>query len=97
MNRVDFFDSISGINYPDMMVRFFDHFIALKQLVEDSGSVQVLSSTDTSIEFSISFKNSTDLENALNYIRNNSVVNIYNRPISVSYNVNGQSITINLS
>lgn len=97
MDRIAFFDSITGINYPDMMVRFFDHFIALKQLVEDSGSVQVLDSTESSIKFSIIFKNNTDLENALNYIKNNSVVNIYNRPISVSYCVNGQSITINLT
>ena len=34
MNRVQFFNSIGGIQYPRMIVDFFDHFIALKQIVE---------------------------------------------------------------
>ena len=35
MDRIAFIESISGINYPEMLVHFFDQFIALKKLVEE--------------------------------------------------------------
>ena len=38
-----------------MLVEFFDHFIALKQLVEDYGRVSVHKTDGNSITFSISF------------------------------------------
>ena len=53
MDRINFFGSVSGIEYPEMIVNFFDHFIALKQIVEDSGTITVLNSDDKSISFSI--------------------------------------------
>ena len=65
MNRIQFFDSISGIQYPKMIVDFFDHFIALKQIVEDKGSVTVDNNNDSSIEFSIIFKSNNDRDLAL--------------------------------
>ena len=48
-NRIVFFDSISGIKYPEMLVDFFDQFIALKQLVQDCGTITVDSYTESSI------------------------------------------------
>ena len=54
-NRIVFFDSISGIKYPEMLVDFFDQFIALKQLVQDCGTITVDSYTESSISFFISF------------------------------------------
>ena len=82
MNRIQFFDSISGIQYPKMIVDFFDHFIALKQIVEDKGSITVDNNNDSSIEFSIIFKSNNDRDLALSNIQSGTIV-IYNRPISV--------------
>ena len=82
MNRIQFFDSISGIQYPKMIVDCFDHFIALKQIVEDKGSVTVDNNNDSSIEFSIKFKSNNDRDLALSNIQSGTIV-IYNRPISV--------------
>ena len=50
MDRIAFLESISGIEYPEMIVEFFDQFIALKYLVEDYGqiSVQEYENTHTS-------------------------------------------------
>ena len=59
VNRLQFFDSISGIKYPKMMIDFFDHFIALKKIVEDTGSISVDKSTENFIRFSIAFNNPT--------------------------------------
>ena len=84
VNRIDFLESVSGINYPVMLVDFFDHFIALKQIVEDSGNVNVLGSDNSSIEFSISFNTHSALELALNTINSlNGIIVIYGRPISI--------------
>ena len=44
-SRLEFFESISDIEYPLMLVKFFDHFIALKELVQDYGdTLEVLTS-----------------------------------------------------
>ena len=88
MDRVSFIESVSGIKYPGMIVDFFDHFIALKGLVEDSGKVNVLSNTETSISFSISFSSSQARDMALNTVNSlGGTVVIYNRPISVGVQV----------
>ena len=99
MNRVEFFDSISGIKYPDMLVDFFDHFVALKQIVEDSGDIDVISDNESSIMFSITFKNNSVLMSALNTINamSNSIV-IYERHIAINVKVpTDNSIIISLS
>ena len=57
MNRIQFFDSISGIQYPKMIVDFFDHFIALKQIVEDKGSVTVDNNNDSCYDVADSLNN----------------------------------------
>ena len=84
MDRVNFLESVSGIQYPDMLVTFFDHFIALKQIVEDHGTVNVINNTPSSLTFSVKFKNKTARDNALNAINStNGIVMIYQRPINV--------------
>lgn len=85
MNRVDFLESVQGIQYPDMLANFFDHFIALKTLVEDHGKVTVLESGPTSVSFSVKFKNKGNKDSALTAITNlGGYIYIYQRPISVA-------------
>lgn len=83
MNRIQFFNSIGGIQYPRMIVDFFDHFIALKQLVEDKGRVTVDNNNESSIDFSITFNSKEDRDLALLNMQAGTII-IYNRPISVS-------------
>lgn len=99
MDRVNFIGSVSGIDYPEMIVNFFDHFIALKQLVEDSGKVQVLNSNGSSITFSIEFKDKNIMESALSAINSlNGFIIIYGRQISINVEVpTDLSIQINLT
>jgi hypothetical protein len=89
MDRVQFFESISGIQYPYMLVEFFDHFLALKQIVENSGKVIVPHQIDNNkISFDIEFSNKKAKEDAVNLINNcTSMVMIYERPIYI--NING--------
>ena len=88
MDRVQFFESISGIQYPYMLVEFFDHFLALKQIVENSGKVIVPQQiSDNKISFDIEFSNKKAKESALNLINNcTSMVMIYERPIYIHIN-----------
>lgn len=88
MDRVQFFESISGIQYPYMLVEFFDHFLALKQIVENSGKVIVPHQIDNNkISFDIEFSNKKAKENAVNLINNcTSMVMIYERPIYIQIN-----------
>lgn len=88
VNRVTFIENINGIKYPEMLVDFFDHFIALKQIVEDTGSVTVLNSENTSIEFSILFSSNENLDKALSAIAyNGGVICIYNRTMTINIEV----------
>ena len=84
VNRLQFFDSISGIQYPRMIIDFFDHFIALKQLVEDTGSISVDKSTQNFIRFSIIFSNPEYKRTAISNMQTGNII-IYNRPINVSF------------
>lgn len=84
MDRIDFLEHVSGINYPGMLIDFFDHFIALKQLVEDNGSVTVIESNAGSIVFAIEFNSSANMHLAANTISQyGGTVIIYNRPIHI--------------
>lgn len=88
MDRIKFFDSISGIEYPEMIVHFFDHFIALKYLVENNGKVDVIKSTPKSITFNIQFKSTDAMNNAMSIIEGNgNGIMIYNRPLSIKTNI----------
>ena len=84
MDRVNFLESVSGIQYPDMLVTFFDHFIALKQIVEDHGTVNVINSTPNTLTFSVKFKNKTARDNAVKAINStNGILMIYQRTITL--------------
>ena len=82
MDRLAFFDSISGIEYPNMIVEFFDHFIALKGIVENYGTISVNEKDNNAISFNIVFKDNTYKNKALENIHTD-VIFIYGRPISI--------------
>lgn len=86
VDRLNFFNSISGINYPEMIVDFFDHFIALKQLVEDHGTIRVGKTSDNSIEFITQFNSKAFRDEAFAIVQSGPIV-IYGRPISVAIEV----------
>lgn len=85
MNRIEFFDSISGINYPNMLVNFFDHFLALKEIIiENSGIISVIDQmSDTNIIFNIEFSNKKAKESVIDLINNKQFIVIYERPIYI--------------
>jgi hypothetical protein len=84
MDRVTFVESVHGIKYPEMIVDFFDHFIALKQIVEDTGTISVINNEENSIEFSILFSSSNYMRSALNIINSlNGNIIIYGRNIMI--------------
>lgn len=99
MDRINFFNSVSGIEYPEMLVSFFDHFIALKNIVEDSGSVQVINSQENCISFSIEFINKQYKDNALMVINSlQGTIIIYGRAISIfTEDLSDNSIMIKLA
>lgn len=83
IDRISFIESISGINYPEMLVHFFDQFIALKKLVENTGTITVESNTDNSITFITSFSCRENKLKALSNIGYNTIT-IYGKPISIN-------------
>lgn len=89
MDRMSFFKNINGISYPEMLVDFFDHFIALKQIIDTNNcTVNIISYHDKMIEFDVKFKDNKLLERTLNeIIKNGSVVVIYNRTMTVHVEV----------
>ncbi len=42
MDRITFFNSISGIDYPEMLVKFYDQFLALKELIYGPSMINVM-------------------------------------------------------
>ena len=98
MDRLSFIQSINGI-YPEMLVDFFDHFIVLKQLVNDKDcTVNVLASHKDSIEFDVIFSSPDKMQTVLHEVnRSGSVVMIYNRTMTVHIEVlTDKEITIKL-
>ena len=88
MDRCTFFNSISGILYPEMLVDFFDQFVALKQIVEDSGKVTVLESNENQIVFSIMFKSIEYKNMAMDMIQNAGYqIAIYGRIMNIHLEV----------
>ena len=87
VNRIKFFESVNGIQYPDMIIKFFDHFLALRWLVEDKGIIDIMYSKDNAIAFSITFQDSESTTTAINYMISNPRVLIYGRLISVNVNI----------
>jgi len=85
INRIDFLESINGIQYPSMIVDFFDHFIALKRIVEDSGNITVINSINNyNIDFSIEFMSTDCMKLAMQIIESNQgVIDIYGKPMKI--------------
>ena len=79
MDRLTFFNLITGIRYPEMLIEFYDQFLALKQLVNGYPcTIDVCNSTDRSISFNIDCD-----ANTVNYIAMNKSMIIYGRSISI--------------
>ena len=90
MDRLSFFKNINGISYPEMLVDFFDHFIALKQLIDTNNCIVNIISYNKGqdIEFSVKFKDPTLLMRTMNEIqRFGNVVVIYNRTMTIHIEV----------
>ena len=79
MDRLTFFNLITGIRYPEMLIEYYDQFLALKQLVNGYPcAIDVSGSTDRSISFNIDCD-----KNTMNLISMNKVMVIYGRSISI--------------
>lgn len=90
MDRMQFFNHINGITYPELLVDFFDHFVALQQLVKtNSCTVTVLNTYDNKvIEFNVQFKSAGHLQKVLQDISmNGNVIVIYGRTMSIHIEV----------
>lgn len=85
MDRISFLESISGIEYPEMLVEFFDQFIALKQVVQDNGKITVQEKSTSGITFVIIFDNNQSRNIALSNISSGSVI-IYGKQINIRVN-----------
>lgn len=68
MDRIAFFNSISGIDYPYMLVNFYDQFLALKELVMGYTAINVLTSDNSGITFNIAFSESRFRDQTLSII-----------------------------
>ena len=79
-------ESISGIEYPEMIVEFFDQFLALKYLVEDYGQISVEEKSANGISFIIKFSDSKYKDKALSNVQTNTVI-IYGKPISINLDI----------
>ena len=90
MDRVSFFKNINGISYPEMLVDFFDHFIALKQIVDTNNClVNIIKLYENSgIEFDVKFNTPELLHKTLNEIsKNGNAIVIYNRTMTIHIEV----------
>ena len=100
MDRVAFISSINGIAYPKMIVDFFDHFLALKQIVDNTGqNITIVNKNEKNITFDVEFNHNLSLINAIHTIETlNGVIEIYRRPIYVYTEVlSDKKIRITLS
>lgn len=85
MDRITFFNSISGIDYPKMLVKFYDQFLALKELVIEPSLVNVISNLeDEHITFSIKFTNKNDIQYTLSILNSYNLINVYGKMITVN-------------
>ena len=84
MDRITFFNSISGIDYPEMLVKFYDQFLALKELIYGPSMINVVSKTDDDyITFSIIFSEVRFKDQTLSIIYG-SRISIYGKIISIN-------------
>lgn len=86
MDRLSFFRNINGISYPEMLVDFFDHFIALKQIIDSNNcTVNIISyNKGQDIEFDAQFKDPSYLDKTLKALETmGNVIVIYTRTMTV--------------
>ena len=84
MDRISFFNSISGIDYPEMLVKFYDHFLALYQLAICPSLINVVSKTeDDFISFLVKFSDT----NQTTQLIPGQLISIYGRVISINAQV----------
>jgi hypothetical protein len=86
-DRMSFLDSVSGIQQPEIIVEFFDHFLALKQIVEGYGKITVISSAASCITFLVEFPSDETINMALANIPDPPYFSIYGRSIKVHVEV----------
>lgn len=97
-NRLEYFDSISGITDPRLVVIFYDHFLALYNLLgyRDNLSISVDNYSDRMIRFSVLFSTAKDKKEILTQIQSGSML-IYGRQISIIVeNATVRSISVQL-
>ena len=89
MHRVSFFKNINGITYPEMLVDFFDHFLALKNIVGTNNcTVNIISTHNNVIDFVVNFKEPHLLQKVLNELtKMGNVIVVYNRTMTVHVEV----------
>ena len=90
MDRMQFFNHINGITYPEILVDFFDHVVALQQLVKTNSCTVSISNTyeNKSIEFIVQFKTPGLMQKVLQDISmNGNVLVIYGRTMTIHYEV----------
>ena len=87
MDRLSFLESVSGIEHPELIQEFFDHFLAIKQIVENNGTVSVIKNTKNSIQFLVEFNNPKAQTLALGQLTTNPYIEVYGRPIRVDVEI----------
>lgn len=88
MNNIEFLNSIKNIHYPDIVAAFFDHFIALKYIINDKGKMNIINHNDGSVTLNILFDDKADCVNTINTINSiNNRIAIYNRLINIDINI----------
>lgn len=90
MDRMQFINHINGITYPEIIVNFFDHFVALQQLVKTNSCTVTVSNTyeNQSIEFIVNFKSPGLMNKVLQDISiNGNVIVIYGRTMTIHFEV----------
>ena len=84
MDRISFFNSISGIDYPEMLVKFYDQFLALHYLAINFNLINVVSRTDDDfISFLVDYSDINQKNQTL-YLASNQLISIYGRIISIN-------------
>ena len=82
MDRLTFFNLISGIRYPEMLIEFYDQFLTLFQLFFNrTCAITVLDSSDRSITFCIDYTEDKTITAYLSSVGPYYV--IYGRSISI--------------
>ena len=80
MDRMAFFNCISNVDYPEMIVKYFDQFAALHSIVQEFEYIQVDSTDENSISFLIEFSSPQSMGKVLSVP---DTIVIYGRPLTI--------------